>query len=85
MTMDRADLELVEPLILPIGDGSVCNEGCAAFEAGTSELVVALDIKEGLLLASEEGRGKILGCGAGPDWLRPDSAPNALQACLMHP
>ena len=61
------DLEVVEPVVDPVRDRAVREEGGVAPAAGLAEGPVPADVQVGLLLAGERGRREVLGRGRTPD------------------
>ena len=61
----KGDLEVIKTIELAVGDGPVGEQRRVATPAGLQQGSFALNIEEGLLLASEAGIGQVFGGGAG--------------------
>ena len=58
------DLEVVEALVDPVGDGAIEEERREAAAAGVEQHLVTADIQEGLVLPGEARGGEVFGRGS---------------------
>jgi hypothetical protein len=65
MPADRATIFVLEAAVHAVGDGAVVVEGGEAALDGVDQVVGALDVQVGLLLAGEGGVRQVLGGGGG--------------------